>query len=129
LLRRSVRVALAGLFAAGTGLPSRRTRPRQATPATRQGRRKPAPAAEKPPAKEEEPFWAAGRPKTDAAMKMAPVAAHPIRRPPTSCGQQDEAAARLQGRSLGEQHSRCPRHAPGDKGTVFVSSLFVAGKI
>ena len=31
--------------------------------------------------KEEEPFWAKGRPNTDTAMKMAPVPAFPIPTP------------------------------------------------
>ena len=35
--------------------------------------------------KEEEPFWAKGRPKSEAAMKMAPVARRRCRRLPTSC--------------------------------------------
>ena len=35
--------------------------------------------------KEEEPFWAKGKPKEGAGATMAPVAAPPIPRRPTSC--------------------------------------------
>ena len=79
---------------------------------------------------EEEPFWAKGRPKTDTAMKMAPVPAFPI---PTAADKlpinkikvpkgfkvEVWASNILDARGMRE----------GDKGTLFVSSLFVAGKI
>jgi len=82
------------------------------------------------PPKEEEPFWAIGRPKSDAVAKMAPVPAFPI---PTAADKlpigkikvpkgfkvEVWASGILDARSLRE----------GDDGTVFVSSLFVAGKI
>jgi glucose/arabinose dehydrogenase len=81
-----------------------------------------------PPA--EEPFWAKGRPKGDATAKMAPVPAFPI---PTAADKlpigkmklppgfkvEVWASNILDARGLRE----------GDKGTVFVSSLFVAGKV
>ncbi len=86
----------------------------------------PAPA----PKQEEEPFWAVGRPKTDVAMKMAPVAALPIPTPadklpikkiklPPGFKVEVWASDILDPRALRQ----------GDRGTVFVSSLFVAGKI
>ena len=79
---------------------------------------------------QEEPFWAKGRPRTDTAMKMAPVPAFPIATPADklpvakiklSPGFKAEVWASdvLDARGLRQ----------GDKGTVFVSSLFVAGKI
>lgn len=81
--------------------------------------------------KEEEPFWAIGRPKSNAdAMKMAPVPAHPI---PTA---RDKLPVkkfklppgfRIEVWQDGILDARGMRL--GDKGTVFVSSLFVAGKI
>ena len=78
----------------------------------------------------EEPFWAKGRPKTDTAMKMAPVPAFPIATPadklpvakmklPPGFKAEVWASDVLDARGLRQ----------GDKGTVFVSSLFVAGKI
>jgi glucose/arabinose dehydrogenase len=81
-------------------------------------------------AAEEEPFWAKGRPKTDTAMKMAPVPAFPIATPeaqlpvaklklPPGFKAEVWASNVLDARGLRQ----------GDKGTVFVSSLFVAGKI
>jgi glucose/arabinose dehydrogenase len=92
---------------------------------------KPAPAPAKPaPAKEEEPFWAVGRPKGDATAKMAPVPAFPVATPadklpvakikvPPGFKVEVWASGVLDARGLRQ----------GDKGTVFVSSLFVAGKI
>ncbi len=78
----------------------------------------------------EEPFWAKGRPKSDTAMKMAPVPAFPIATPadqlpiakmrvPPGFKVEVWASNVLDARGLRQ----------GDKGTVFVSSLFVAGKI
>ena len=83
----------------------------------------PAPAAE-------EPFWAKGRPKTDTAMKMAPVPAFPI---PTAADKLPLAKMKLppgfkaEVWASGILDARGMRE--GDKGTVFVSSLFVAGKL
>jgi glucose/arabinose dehydrogenase len=83
------------------------------------------------PKQEEEPFWAIGRPKVnDDAMKMAPVPAFPIPTPadqlpikkmkvPPGFKVEVWASGILDARGLRQ----------GDKGTVFVSSLFVAGKI
>jgi glucose/arabinose dehydrogenase len=87
-----------------------------------------SPAA--PPPKEEEPFWAVGRPKTESALRMAPVPAFPIPTPadklplakmrvPPGFKVEVFASNVLDARGLRE----------GDQGTVFVSSLFVAGKI
>jgi glucose/arabinose dehydrogenase len=79
---------------------------------------------------EEEPFWAKGRPKSDVAMKMAPVPAFPIATPadqlpvaklklPPGFKAEVWASGILDARGMRQ----------GDQGTVFVSSLFVAGKI
>jgi glucose/arabinose dehydrogenase len=85
----------------------------------------PAMAQEK---KEETPFWAVGRPKNETADKMAPVAAPPV---PTPADQLPKlkvpAGFKVETYASGILDARGLRH--GDKGTVFVSSLFVAGKI
>ena len=92
---------------------------------------KPAAAPAKPaPAKEEEPFWAVGRPKGDVTAKMAPVPAFPVPTPadklpiakiklPPGFKVEVWASEILDARGMRQ----------GEKGTVFVSSLFVAGKI
>src|SRR5262245_65420916 len=83
-----------------------------------------------PPKQEEEPFWAVGRPKSGAGAQMAPVPAFPIPTPadklpiakikvPSGFKVEVYAAEILDARGLRQ----------GDKGTVFVSSLFVAGKL
>jgi glucose/arabinose dehydrogenase len=88
----------------------------------------PAPKAEAK--KEEEPFWAVGRPKGDATAKMAPVPALPIA---TAADQLPVKKIKLppgfkvEVYQAGVLDARGMRE--GDKGTVFVSSLFVAGKI
>ena len=87
-------------------------------------------AQDKPKA-EEEPFWAVGRPKSsDTAMKMAPVPAHPI---PTAADQLPVKKMKLPPGFKAEVWASGILDArglrQGDKGTVFVSSLFVAGKI
>jgi glucose/arabinose dehydrogenase len=80
--------------------------------------------------KEEEPFWAVGRPKSGPGAGMAPVPAFPIPTPadklpiakmkvPPGFKVEVYASDILDARGLRQ----------GDKGTVFVSSLFVAGKI
>src|SRR5574339_588877 len=80
--------------------------------------------------KEEEPFWAVGRPKAPAADKMAPVPAHPI---PTAADKLPVKKMKLppgfkaEVWASGILDARGMRE--GDQGTVFVSSLFVAGKI
>lgn len=79
---------------------------------------------------QEEPFWAKGRPKTDTAMKMAPVPAFPI---PTAADKLPVAKMKLppgfkaEVWASGILDARGMRQ--GDKGTVFVSSLFAAGKL
>ena len=78
--------------------------------------------------KEEEPFWAVGRPKGEVTAKMAPVAAPPV---PTPEAQLPKLTAppgfNFEVYQSGVLDARGLRR--GDKGTVFVSSLFVAGKI
>ena len=83
-----------------------------------------------PPKEEEVPFWAVGRPTTGAGAQMAPVPAFPIPTPadklpiakmkvPPGFKVEIYAANVFDARGLRQ----------GDKGTVFVSSLFGAGKI
>ena len=122
LLRRSALAACLSLAATSVALA-------QDKPAAKP--EAPKPEAPKPkPAAEEEPFWAAGRPKTDAAMKMAPVAAHPI---PTAADKLPVNKIKLPPGFKVEVWASNILDArgmrQGDKGTVFVSSLFVAGKI
>jgi glucose/arabinose dehydrogenase len=80
--------------------------------------------------KDEVPFWAVGRPKNPVADKMAPVPAHPI---PTSADKLPIKKMKLppgfkvEVWADGILDARGMRQ--GDKGTVFVSSLFVAGKL
>jgi glucose/arabinose dehydrogenase len=78
--------------------------------------------------KEETPFWAVGRPKNETADKMAPVAAPPV---PTPADQLPKlkvpAGFKVETYASGILDARGLRH--GDKGTVFVRPLFVAGKI
>jgi glucose/arabinose dehydrogenase len=117
LLRRNALAACIGLVVTSIALA-------QDKPAAKPEAPKPKPAAE------EEPFWAAGRPKTDAAMKMAPVAAHPI---PTAADKLPVSKIKLPPGFKVEVWATNILDArgmrQGDKGTVFVSSLFVAGKI
>jgi glucose/arabinose dehydrogenase len=86
-------------------------------------------AQDKPAAKEEE-FWEVGRPKSPAVQKMAPVPANPI---PVAADQLPVKKMKLppgfkaEVWQAGILDARGMRE--GDKGTVFVSSLFVAGKI
>ena len=83
-----------------------------------------------PPKAEEEPFWAVGRPKAGPGAQMAPVPAFPIPTPadklpiakmkvPAGFKVEVFASEVLDARGLRQ----------GDKGTVFVSSLFVGSKI
>jgi glucose/arabinose dehydrogenase len=85
--------------------------------------------AQTPPAAEV-PFWAVGMPKNDTASKLAPVPAFPIAtaadklplsklKLPPGFKAEVWASGILDARGLRQ----------GDQGTVFVSSLFVAGKI
>jgi glucose/arabinose dehydrogenase len=78
--------------------------------------------------KEEEPFWAKGRPKGDVTGKMAPVAAPPIPTPADKLPVlKAPAGFKVEVYQSGILDARGLRR--GDKGTVFVSSLFVAGKV
>lgn len=78
--------------------------------------------------KEEEPFWAKGKPKDGPGAKMAPVAAPPI---PVAADKLPKlkvpAGFKVEVYQSGVLDARGMRR--GDKGTIFVSSLFVAGKI
>jgi glucose/arabinose dehydrogenase len=98
-----------------------------ALPATAQQQPAPTPA----PAKEEEvPFWAVGRPKTGPGAQLAPVPAFPI---PTPADKLPIARMKLPQGFKAEVYASNVLDArglrQGDKGTVFVSSLFVAGKL
>jgi glucose/arabinose dehydrogenase len=83
-----------------------------------------------PPKQEEVPFWAIGMPKNDTASKMAPVPAFPI---PTAADKLPVSKLKLPPGFKAEVWASGILDArglrQGDKGTVFVSSLFVAGKI
>ena len=81
-------------------------------------------------APEAEPGWAKGRPKTDTAMKMAPVPAFPI---PTAADQLPTAKLKLppgfkvETWASGVLDAREIRESP--KGTIVVSTLFVGAKV
>ena len=81
-------------------------------------------------AQEPEPGWAKGRPKTDTAMKMAPVPAFPI---PTAADQLPTKKLKLppgfkvETWASGVLDARELRQ--GDKGNIFVSTLFVGNKV
>jgi glucose/arabinose dehydrogenase len=78
--------------------------------------------------KEEEPFWAIGRPKGEVTAKMAPVAAPPVPTPEAQLPKLTAPAGfKVEVFQSGILDARGLRR--GDKGTIFVSSLFVAGKI
>jgi glucose/arabinose dehydrogenase len=79
---------------------------------------------------EEEPAWAKGRPRTESAMKMAPVPAFPIPTPAAELPvgkMKVPAGFQVEVWADGVLDARALRE--GDKGTVFVSSLFVANKV
>lgn len=82
------------------------------------------------PTPEPEPGWAKGRPKTDTAMKMAPVAAFPI---PTAADQLPTLKFKLppgfkvETWASGVLDAREIRESP--KGTIVVSTLFVGNKV
>ena len=106
LVRRALAGAAAAAFATGTVL------------------------AADPPKEEEVPFWAIGKPKAEAGAKLAPVPSVPIAtaadqlpvkklKVPPGFKVEVWASNILDARGMRQ----------GDKGTVFVSSLFVAGKI
>lgn len=126
ILKHAVHAAVIGVLAASISMAMAqdKAKPVPAKPAPA----KPAPAK---PAAEEEPFWAIGRPKTNAdAMKMAPVPAFPI---PTAADKLPIKKIKLPPGFKVEVWASNILDArgmrQGDKGTVFVSSLFVAGKI
>lgn len=79
---------------------------------------------------EEEPGWAKGRPKTEAAQRMAPVPAFPI---PTAAADLPTKGFKLppgfkvETWASGVLDARGLRQ--GAKGTVFISTLFVGQKI
>ncbi len=77
---------------------------------------------------EEPPFWAIGKPKTGPGAQMAPVAAPPV---PTAADKLPKLKVptgfKVEVYQPGILDARAIRR--GDKGTIFVSSLFVAGKI
>jgi glucose/arabinose dehydrogenase len=81
-------------------------------------------------AQEAEPGWAKGRPKTDIAMKMAPVPAFPI---PTAVADLPTKKFKLppgfkvETWASGVLDARALRQ--GDKGNIFVSTLFVGNKV
>jgi glucose/arabinose dehydrogenase len=79
---------------------------------------------------EEEPFWAVGRPKAGVGAKLAPVPAFPIA---TAADKLPVAKIKLPPGFKAEVWASGVLDArglrQGDQGTVFVSSLFVAGKI
>ena len=79
---------------------------------------------------EDEPFWAKGRPKTGTGAAMAPVPAFPIA---TAADKLPVAKIKLPPGFKAEVWAAEVFDARGmrlgDKGTVFVSSLFGAGKI
>ena len=79
---------------------------------------------------EEEPGWAKGRPKTEAATRMAPVPAFPI---PTAVDQLPTKKLKLPPGFKVETWASRLLDARGlrqsDKGTVFVSTLFVGNKV
>jgi glucose/arabinose dehydrogenase len=92
-----------------------------------------APAATAPasaPAATDEPGWAKGRPKSDVAMRMAPVPAFPI---PTAPDKLPTSKLKLPPGFKVETYASGILDArelrEGDKGTIFVSSLFVANKV
>ena len=87
-----------------------------------------APMAQQAPA--DEPGWAKGRPKTETAMKMAPVPAFPV---PTPADQLPTKKFKLppgfkvETWASGILDARGLRQGPG--GNVLVSTLFVANKV
>jgi glucose/arabinose dehydrogenase len=78
----------------------------------------------------DEPFWAKGRPRSEAAGKLSPVANNPT---PTLPDKLPVAKMKLPPGFKAEVWASNVLDArglrQGDHGTVFVSSLFVAGKI
>src|SRR5678815_2447639 len=79
---------------------------------------------------QDEPGWAKGRPKTDEAMKMAPVPSFPV---PTPADQLPISKLKLppgfkvEVWASGVLDARGLRQ--GEKGNIFVSTIFVANKV
>lgn len=77
---------------------------------------------------EEPPFWAIGKPKTGPGAEMSPVAAPPVATAADKLPKlRAPAGFKVEVYQPGLLDARAIRR--GDKGTIFVSSLFVAGKI
>jgi len=77
---------------------------------------------------EEPPFWAVGKPKAGPGAQMAPVAAPPVATPADKLPKlKAPAGFKVEVYQPGLLDARAIRR--GDKGTIFVSSLFVAGKV
>jgi glucose/arabinose dehydrogenase len=77
---------------------------------------------------EDPPFWAIGKPKSGPGASMAPVAAPPIPTPAEKLPKlKVPDGFKVEVFQTGLLDARAIRR--GDKGTIFVSSLFVAGKI
>jgi glucose/arabinose dehydrogenase len=77
---------------------------------------------------EEPPFWAIGKPKSGPGAEMAPVAAPPVPTPADKLPKlKGPPGFKVEVYQPGILDARAIRR--GDKGTIFVSSLFVAGKI
>src|SRR5688572_22971552 len=77
-------------------------------------------------AQDPEPGWAKGRPKSDTAMKMAPVPAFPIPTAPELLPTKKlkvPPGFKVETWASGVLDARAMRQ--GDKGNVFVSTLFV----
>ena len=87
-------------------------------------------AADPPPKEEEVPFWAVGKPKSAIGGKLAPVPSFPIA---TAEDQLPVKKFKLPPGFKAEVYASNILDARGmrmgDKGTLFVSSLFVAGKV
>jgi glucose/arabinose dehydrogenase len=90
----------------------------------------PAFAQTTPAAPADEPGWAKGRPKSETAMRMAPVPAFPI---PTAPDKLPTSRFKLPPGFKAETWASGVLDArelrQGDKGNIFVSSLFVANKV
>jgi glucose/arabinose dehydrogenase len=91
----------------------------------------PNPASPSPvPPPTDEPGWAKGRPKSDVAMKLAPVPAFPIPTAPDKLPTKNfklPPGFKVETWASGVLDARELRQ--GDKGNIFVSSLFVANKV
>lgn len=79
---------------------------------------------------EEDRSWAVGQPNTEAAMKMSPIAQFPV-----ATAEADLPTARLKAppgfrvETYASDILDARMMREGDQGTLFVSSLFIAGKV